>query len=207
MSSIIFRTIRDRRSVRKYLPMDVSSSALQRILDATRWAPSAHNSQPWRFIVVNDLNSKQMLVEAMAQKWNEDLRKDGTLPKERKSITSASVKRFTDPPTIVIACLTMEHMDKYPDEKRRKVEYVMAVQSVAAAIQNMLLVAHAEGLGACWFCAPLFCPEAVRKILGIPENVHPQALITLGYPDERPKAPPRKPLESIVYQNRWGTIR
>jgi len=62
----------------------------------------------------------------------------------------------------------------------------------------MLLTAHAEGLGTCWFCAPLFCPELIRETLGIPKDIRPQALITLGYPAERPKTPPRKPLESIV---------
>ena len=207
MPSTIFRTIRDRRSVRRYLWTEVSNSVLQRVLDAARWAPSAHNAQPWRFIVVKHLNVKRRLAEGMAGKWNKDLYRDGTLPEERERLIKASIKQFTDPPTLIVVCLTMEDMDKYPDEKRQVAEYVMAVQSVAAAIQNMLLTAHAEGLGACWFCAPLFCPEVVRESLGISRDIRPQALITLGYPTERLKAPPRKPLESIVYQDRWGHCR
>jgi F420 biosynthesis protein FbiB-like protein len=156
--------------------------------------------------VVKDLNTKQLLAEAMASKWTEDLHGDGVSSAERREVIGASVKRFTCAPIVVVVCLSVEHMDRYRDEKRREAEFVMGVQSVAAAIQNMLLVTHAEGLGACWFCAPLFCAEVVRNVLGVPEAVHPQALITLGYPDEKPQAPPRKPLADIVYQNKWGHI-
>lgn len=191
--------------MRRHLLTEVSTSVFRRVLDAARWAPSAHNAQPWRFIVLKDPNIKRRLVEAMASEWNKDLHKDGTLPEDRERLIKASIERFTDPPILIIVCLTMNDMDKYSDKERQEAEYVMAVQSVAAAIQNMLLAAHTEGLGACWFCAPLFCPEVVRETLGIPKAIRPQALVTLGYPAERPKAPPRKPLESIVYQNHWGT--
>jgi len=67
----------------------------------------------------------------------------------------------------------------------------------------MLLAAYGEGLGSCWFCAPLFCQDVVRKVLEIPQNVDPQALITLGYPADEPNPPPRKALEEIVHQDRW----
>jgi len=68
----------------------------------------------------------------------------------------------------------------------------------------MLLAAHGEGLGSCWFCAPLFCQDVVRKTLKIPKHAYPQALITLGYPANKPNPPPRKPLEDIVDQDFWG---
>jgi F420 biosynthesis protein FbiB-like protein len=137
----------------------------------------------------------------MAGEWNKDMLKDGLLPESRERLMKASIKQFTSSPVLIVVCLTMEDMHKYPDEKRRAAEYLMAVQSVAAAIQNMLLAAHAESLGACWFCAPLFCPQVVRENLEIPDNFHPQALITIGYPAERPKNPGRKSLESIAYQD------
>jgi len=100
--------------------------------------------------------------------------------------------------------MTMEDMDSYPDERRQRAERTMAIQSVAASVQNFLLAASALGLGACWYCAPLFCPDVVREILGIPEGVEPQALIAVGYPNEEPEPPPRKPLEEVVYLERWG---
>jgi nitroreductase len=98
----------------------------------------------------------------------------------------------------------MEDMKVYPDEKRQRSERDLAMQSLGAAIQNMLLAAHAEGLSACWFSAPSFCKETVRKVLKIPEMVEPQALIALGYAAEKPQTPSRKPLESYSYLNGWG---
>ena len=73
----------------------------------------------------------------------------------------------------------------------------MAVQSVALACQNLLLAAHAHGLGACWMCAPLFVPELVRDTLDLPQTWEPQALITLGYPAEERESE-RVPLDSRV---------
>lgn len=202
--SIVLRAIKDRRSVRKYLPKDLPYSLIQKVLEAATWSPSAHNAQPWRFIVIRKTEIKQRLAEAMADEWDKDLREDGLPLQERERLTKASIERFTQSPVLIVACLTMEDMDAYPDERRQKVEYVMAVQSAAASIQNLLLAAHAEGLGACWFCAPLFCPERVREVLGAPSNIEPQALITLGYPAESPVSPPRKPLKNLAHQNRWG---
>ena len=195
--------IKDRRSIKEYSPKKVSNEVLFRILEASRWAPSAHNAQPWRFIVIQDSALKQKLAKAMASRWDRDMNKNGVSREQRESLIKTSVERFENAPTIIIACLTMEKMDEYPDDRRKKIEYVMAVQSVAAAIQNMLLAAYGEGLGSCWFCAPLFCQDVVRKILKIPHHVDPQALITLGYPAYRPNPPPRKPLEEIVHQDRW----
>jgi len=199
----ILEIIKSRRSVREYLPMQVSNKVLFRILEAARWAPSAHNAQPWRFVTIRDAALKRKLAEAMANRWDKDMRKDNVPPEEREKLVKTSIERFTRAPIVIVACLTMEDMDKYPDKRRQKIEYVMAVQSFAAAIENMLLAAHAEGLSSCWFCAPLFCPDTVRKILNISNHVDPQALITIGYPIEKPNPPPRKPLEKIVHQEYW----
>ena len=91
----------------------------------------------------------------------------------------------------------MADMDCYPDEQRQKNEWLMAVQSTALAGQNLLLAAHALGLGACWMCAPLFSPDIVRQTLDLPTDWQPQALITAGYPAET-RQKTRKPLESCV---------
>ena len=195
--------IRNRRSIRKYSLKNVPSHLISKIIEAARWAPSAHNAQPWRFLVINDEKIKRELAEAMAMEWEKDLAQNGMLLEERETLIRESVRKFTQPPVIIIAFLTMDEMHKYTDKKRREAEYIMAVQSVAAAIQNLLLAAYFEGLGACWYCAPLFCPETVKKVLGVPKNFEPQALITVGYPSEKPEPPPRKPLEAIMRVNRW----
>ena len=94
--------------------------------------------------------------------------------------------------------LSMTDMDVYPDARRTQIERIMAIQSVAAAIQNVLLASHAEGLAACWYCAPLFCQEVVREALSLTDEWHPQAIITLGVPSEVPDAPTRLELETVV---------
>ena len=204
MSSTLLKSIKTRRSVGAYTQKEIPQALVLTILDAARWAPSAHNAQPWRFIVVTDHDAKRRLAEAMADEWAEDLARDGVSPDVRRNLVESSVRRFTQAPVLVIASITMEEMDKYPDEGRQKIEHLMATQSLAAAIQNMLLTAHSEGLGTCWFCAPMFCQNVVRKVLGIPNNVEPQALITLGYPSEHPEAPLRKPLGEVIFKNHWG---
>lgn len=204
MSLDLLSVFRSRRSIKEYLSKEVSKEVLFRILEAGRWAPSAHNAQPWRFMVIRDSALKQKLAKAMASRWDKDMSKNGVPKEQRESLTKASVERFENAPIIIIVCLIRENMDEYPDERRKKIEYVMAVQSVAAAIENLLLAAHGEELGSCWFCAPLFCQDVVRKILKIPLHVDPQALITLGYPVNKPNPPPRKPLEDIVHQECWG---
>jgi len=88
-------------------------------------------------------------------------------------------------------------MDAYPDEARSNAEYVMAVQSVAMAGQNLLLAAHAEGLAAGWLCAPLFAPDAVHSALELPQTWEPQGLILLGYTDEQIRKKERIPLEAV----------
>jgi coenzyme F420-0:L-glutamate ligase/coenzyme F420-1:gamma-L-glutamate ligase len=202
----ILNLFKNRRSIRAYSSKEVTRDALFRILEASTWAPSAHNAQPWRFIVISGSALKQKLAEAMASAWYVDMSHNRVPEEKMSTLLSSSVERFTNAPIIIIVCLTRENLDSYPDKRRQEIEHTMALQSVAAAIENMLLAAHAEGLGACWFCAPLFCQNTVRKILEIPDFVEPQALITLGYSTERPAPPIRKAIEEIAYMNCWGCL-
>jgi coenzyme F420-0:L-glutamate ligase/coenzyme F420-1:gamma-L-glutamate ligase len=196
--------LKNRRSIRKYEPKEISEEILEIILEGATWAPSAHNTQPWRFIVIKNSVLKLRLARAMAAFWKRDLIKDGVTENDCKNLVETSVERFSNAPLLVIPCLTMVGMHQYHDKQRQKIEFLMGVQSVAAAIENMLLAAHAMGLGACWFCAPMFCPDVVRKVLKLPSNFEPQALITLGYPAFRPEAPSRKPLKEITQLDGWS---
>jgi F420 biosynthesis protein FbiB-like protein len=189
--------LKRRRSIRKYLPKEVPLELIDLILEAARWAPSAHNAQPWRFFIVSKQEMKEKLAREMAERFQQDLEKDG-IPKElAMDRAKASIDRFSVSPVIIVACIDMGQMDRYPDPLRQKAEEVMATQSLAAALQTLLLSASAVGLGGCWFCAPLFCPDVVKRVTGIPDHWVPQVLITLGYPDETPTPPPRLPLDEI----------
>ena len=196
--------LKERRSVRTYKQKKIEKETIEKLMEFATWAPSAHNSQPWRFVVIEDSKVKVELAEAMADRWMKDLKKDGVPVDERVKLKRESINRFTKSPILIVACITLEDMEKYPDARRQKCEWTMATQSLSAAIQNLLIAAAAYGLGACWCCAPRFCKEEVRRVLDIPENVEPQALITVGYPAEKPPAPVRLPLSKIVFKDRWG---
>lgn len=167
-------------------------------------APSAHNAQPWRFVVITDENVRDRLLEEMSAEWKEDLLRDGMDTKTIRNILNAGLERTRRASVLVVVCLTLEEMDTYPDDKRQNFEYVMGVQSVAAAIQNLLLAIHALGLAACWRCSVLFAPDSVMKVLGLPPELQPQALVEIGLPSGRVRQPSRKRLEDVVYVNGWG---
>lgn len=194
----LLETVRTRRSIRRYTDQPVPAEALARLLEAARWAPSAHNRQPWRFAVLREAGAKARLAERMGARLRADRLADGDPAEAVERDVARSHSRITTAPVVVAACLSMAEMDAYPDRRRKKAEYIMAVQSTALALQNLLLAAHAEGLGACWLCAPLFCAEAVRAALGLPADWEPQALITLGYPADSGKPAVRKPLAEVV---------
>lgn len=200
----VVELVKTRRSIRKFKSNKVSRDVVKSILDLSRWAPSAHNAQPWRCIVIDDEDVKARLAREMGKAWLSDMHRNG-VPRARAEeiVRLESWERITKSPIVIIACLTMEDMHKYPDRKRQKAEYLMAVQSVAAYIQTLLLLAHYHGLGACWICAPLFCQKAVRKALNLPRKIEPQAMIIMGYADEKPQPPPRKELKEICSFNLW----
>ncbi len=205
MSSFIDE-MRSRRSIRKYQKKPVPQETLKALLEVAAYAPSAHNAQPWRFIVLTEPEDKQDLASAMGQVWFKELEANQIPQNVRWQTVDRSVNRFSSAPALIVACLSMEDMDQYPDAGRQLVERDLAVQSLGAALQTLLLAAHAEGLGACWYCAPAFCGAAVREALDIPAGVEPQALVTLGYPDEKPKMPPRKPVVDYAFLGRWGNL-
>ena len=194
--------IKKRRSIRKYMPRQVPQDIVKGVLVAAGWAPSAHNSQPWRFIVLADVSIKRRLADAMADAWVKDLQRDGITVESDKR--NERVERFATAPVLILACLTVVDLRNFPDSERQMCERDLAVQSFGAALQNLLLAAYAKGLGACWFCAPAFCKETVRKILEIPDAVEPQAFVAMGYPAEKPKVPIKKLLGGYCFVDMWG---
>jgi coenzyme F420-0:L-glutamate ligase / coenzyme F420-1:gamma-L-glutamate ligase len=189
--------IRSRRSIRRYTADPIPRELLEQLLEAARWSPSAHNRQPWRFAVVETAATREHLARAMGERLRADLTRDGAPTELIEKDTARSYARITGASVLILAALSMEDMDRYPDETRARNEYLMAAQSTAMAAQNLLLAAHEAGLGACWMCAPLFCPDVVIDALELPQDWQPQGLITLGWPAET-KEKTRFPIETRV---------
>ncbi|MFX0103325.1 MAG: nitroreductase family protein [Candidatus Hodarchaeota archaeon] len=172
---------------REYSSKVVDPSEWEACLDLARWAPSAHNAQPWRFVTFYKQDASQQairegLVEKMAERFRVDMLKDGLEAAVVEKKTAASKACFSRAPVLILACMDLEVMDAYGDDDRSKAERVMAIQSVSAAIQMLLVAIHSRGLRACWYCAPLFVNDLVKEILGLPRGWETQAFITMGYP-------------------------
>lgn len=190
--------LHERQTVRRFRPEPIPQAMVERLVSAATRAPSAHNRQPWRFCVLRDRAARVGLAEAMGRRLRADRERDGDDPQAIAADVRRSHERITAAPLAILVCLTLEEMDRYPDGRRSDAEWVMAVQSTAMAGGNLLLAAEAEGLGACWMCAPLFCPDEVRQALVLPADWSPQGLVLLGYPAEAGKFRQRKPLVSVM---------
>ena len=190
--------LRTRRSIRRFKTNPVPDSVLRDILHTATFAPSAHNRQPWRFIVLTDSSAKTHLSDAMAEEFQRDLEKDNLPPEEITKRVNKSRERITGAPIVVVLCVDMSEMDNYPDERRKKAEYIIGIQSAANAGMQLLLAAHAEGLGGVWVCSPMFAQEIVQEALNISKQWEPQAMFLLGYPLEIPAFRGRKAIEEVM---------
>ena len=153
---------------------------VERILAAATRAPSAHNRQPWRFAILDDETSKHRLAKAMGERLRADRAADGDEMSAIDTDVSRSYSRITGAPVVIVVCADARVMDHYPDRRRSEAEYLMAVQSTAMAVQNLLLAAQSEGLGASIMCAPLFCPDTVAEVLDVPREWRAQMLVMIG---------------------------
>jgi len=169
------KCILTRRSIRKYLDIPVEWDKIGTILEAGRLAPSAGNLQNWKFIIVLDKEKRIAIANAcLQQNW------------------------MIKAPVHIIIYAVPERAKQFYGVRG---ERLYTIQNCAAAAMNMLLAANALGLGACWVGA--FDEDKLKSVVGGIEEVRPQIVITIGYPDENPPMPSKYKLENIAYQERW----
>ncbi len=189
---------RERHVVRQFKPLPVPRDLVEQTIEAARWAPSPHGAQPWRFVIITRQELKERLAEAMAEEWRRNLAMDGEAPEIVAIRDRKSQQRIVNSPVLIIPCLYLEDLQVYPDPQRQQAEVTMAVQSLGAAIQNILLSACSLGLDTGWMCAPLFCPEVVVDALDLPATLIPHALINMGYGAKDPPRRPHRPIEELI---------
>ena len=190
-ADILLDLIKSRRSIRCYIDESIPRSSILRLLEAATWAPSAHNRQPWRFAVITEPAVKDRLARAMGERLQADRTADGDDPEDIGRDVARSYVRLTGAPVLILVCSTMADMDTYPDPQRAHNERIMA------GSQFPLDCRSADGLAACWLCAPLFVPALVQKTLKLPDDWEPQGVITLGKAAET-REKTRLPLDSRV---------
>jgi PPOX class probable F420-dependent enzyme len=187
-----------RQSVRAFQDRSVPRMALEELIEAARWAPSPHGAQPWRFVVLTRPDVKRALAEAMGDEWRRILAMDGEDEEVVARRLRLSHERIEHAPALILACLCLADLDRYPDLDRQRAEEVMAIQSLGAAIQNMLLAAFSLGLDTGWMCAPLFAQQTVRAALDLDASLIPHALIPVGYKAAEPRRRTHRPASDLI---------
>jgi nitroreductase len=163
-----YEVIKKRKSVRAYKKDPVPDEVLNRIIETARIAPSAKNTQPWKFIIVKD------------QKVLDEL------------VPTCNNQRFIAEAPIVICAVGLEKLDW----GRMGGYWSSLPVDVTIALEHIILAAANEGLGTCWIGA--YKEPEVKKVLKIPDGVKVIALTPLGYPNQEPVGRPRKPLDEII---------
>jgi len=204
------KVIQDRRSIREYTPEPVADQDLDLILEAARQAPSGENAQPWRFIIVKDADTRRKLgalagggsgrrftAEFVTQQMQErfaSLQDEAKKKAAFEKLTSGQVSAFlANAPVNIVVCGKKDVWDMPYD--------------TSAAIENMLLMVTALGLGACWVIAPCIDirdEERVKALLHIPEGFKAVSIISIGHPTRPHRPRPRLPINQLVFAEKWG---
>lgn len=159
------KAIAGRRSIRRYAKKRIPEAALTEVLHAALWAPSAGNLQSRKFYVVRREHAKQRIADAASQPF----------------IASADA--------VIVVCTDSGITHRYGERGAA----LYCIQDAAAATQNMMLAAHAHGMGSCWVGA--FDEDALAEALQMPAHLRPVAIVPLGYPAEAPQPPERVRIE------------
>jgi len=195
--------IRNRRSIRRFKPNPVPKEYLEFIFEAARWAPSAGNRQPWRFIVVSEGETRRKIGEIYQKIRQSELKllpPDSPYYKAISERVKANFYRdiFATAPVAIVVC-------GVPKESFRMRTYIL---DCAITAQNMLLMAHALSLGSVYinFDRPEHedLLEQIKNFLKVPEDGKIMSILPLGQPDEQPAEPPRKEIHETVFYESYG---
>jgi nitroreductase len=212
LAEATMKVIQDRRSIREFTADPVSDQDLDLILEAARQAPSGENAQPWRFIIVKDEamrkkmgaiagggSGRRFTAEFVTKKMQErfsNLQDEAKKKAAFEKLTSGQVSAFmAEAPVNIIVCGKKDVWDMPYD--------------TSAAIENILLMVTALGLGACWVIAPCIDirdEEHMKDLLGIPEGYKAVSVLSVGHQTRPHRQRPRLPIKDLVFMEKWGEL-
>jgi len=206
---MILELMHNRRSIRRFKPEAPPDTDILKLIEAACAAPSATNKQPWRFWVVKKRKHFEIIAGAVAKARRNYL--SLLSPDYRSEFEQYAVKfmSFENAPVVIlpiyrasqgISALVKERSAEKEVGFLETYEHNTALMSVSLAIQNILLMSEAIGLGACCMTGPLIAGPEIEKGLRVPKGWQIAAVIAVGYPDEAPEPPGRKKLEWVT---RW----
>ncbi len=195
----LLELMRSRRSIRQFSPRRPTRAQLDALLEAARWAPSNHNRQAWKFIVIQDDRTISKLAAEIRESVRRSFQGAHRLAAEHAEELVHWAGAFDRVPVVILAL----HKRSPALGKSLLTGATSALASgeaisTAMACQNILLAAHALGLGACIMTAPLLAADVWAKSGDLPAGFEPTCLIAVGYPAETPAPPRRKELEQIA---------
>lgn len=195
----LLRCMRERRSIRRFRREPPPREIIARVLEAGRWAPSNHNRQAFRILILDD----PVEIAALAARVRAALtRKLAALPDSLVALRELEAEGTWFASAPVLCLVLHKRLPNAAAHFLRDLPNASLVSgeplSAAMAVQNILLVASAMGLGTCVLTAPLVVPETIATFPGLPPGYEATCLIALGYPAETPEAPRRKPLDALV---------
>jgi nitroreductase len=191
-------------AIRRYRDEPIPDDVLEKCLLAATWAPSGGNQQPWRFVVLRAAEARAIVTAGAARTWQamEDFYElsvpdaDADDPKSRALRAMAEHMRVGGAaPALVLFCL----------RPQAGASDLQQGGSIFPAVQNFLLAARAQGLGAAITLWHTSCDERLRAVVGIPADWEIASLLTVGWPRGRHRAVRRKPLSEVVAMDRWDT--
>ena len=182
-----------RRTVRDFSAEPVDRALVLAAVAAAVLAPAPHHTTPWRFVLVEQ--RREQLLDAMARRWEADLRADGFDDEQvRRRLRRGEVLRSA--PYLVVPVLDRSGSHAYPDARRQQAEERMFVVAGGAAVQSLLVQLAALGLGSAWVSSALFCPDVVCEVLDVAGE--PLGVIAVGHPATTPaEREPRDPQDYV----------
>src|SRR5260370_8968312 len=137
-ASNLAELIQGRRSVRQYQPTPVARELIEQVLEAARWAPSPHGRQPWRFVVLTRPEIKTRLADFMGETWQKNLEMDGQVEEIVRLRLEKSRQRILHSPALILPCLYLEDLDRFPDYQRQNNDTKMSTHTLGVATQTHL---------------------------------------------------------------------
>jgi coenzyme F420-0:L-glutamate ligase / coenzyme F420-1:gamma-L-glutamate ligase len=190
--SVFNNFLRSRRSIRTFTDEPIPEEVLREILETATYASSAHGMQPWRFVVVEGQGARKALGAALTGRMQSDMAAENVPETEIRQRVERSLSRIHAAPGIVLLCRECEAVRiQSPQEEQ------MGMQSLAMAGLQLMLAAHAHGIGSVWICWSLYAPEETRHALALPETWQPQGMIFLGYAAGTPRKKKLKPAKDV----------
>ena len=189
------KTIHKRHSVRRFTEQDVSDEQIHLLLQAANEAPSAHNQQSWKFIVIRN-TKKQELAQLVTGR-------SGEFPKPASALLRMAARSILSAPVIIAVANTgdlIEHgsqLFKIEKEMAKDFFRTMEIQSSAAAVENMLIAATALGLATVWLGILFLIKDDILQFLGEPKGEF-MAVIPVGYAERTGTGPQKEPFEMKV---------